>query len=93
MNGMCDETCKGCVYVRVMAGEIGFGNRRTRQTAWCDFIGVNGYPQGRCRDDGAAQDLPHRNWQAQGRQLDRPCRVRGDWSGGRGGDAKWTMSR
>lgn len=41
MNGMCDETCKGCAYVRVMAGEIGFGNRRTRKTAWCDFIGVN----------------------------------------------------
>lgn len=43
MNGMCDETCKGCVYVRVMAGEIGFSNRRTRQTAWCDFIGANGH--------------------------------------------------
>ena len=43
MNGMCDETCKGCAYVRVMAGEIGFGNRRTQQTAWCDFIGVNGH--------------------------------------------------
>lgn len=41
MNGMCDETCKGCVYVRVMAGEIGFGNRRTRQTAWCDYIGAD----------------------------------------------------
>ena len=41
MNGMCDETCKGSAYVRVMAGEIGFGNRRTQQTAWCDFIGVN----------------------------------------------------
>lgn len=33
MNGMCDETCKGCVYVRVQAGEMWYSEPRL-DTGW-----------------------------------------------------------